>query len=170
MLFLQKLQQIHNFSAWECSSLPDWITISCQIKWDFWWKKWRLQRSDCCQISLHRSEYSQPSRHETSPRHLNQVSVERDISKTSKKKTSFLRRLKCISRKMSFLRHFSGVSNNLQKDVFYVTSLRRLQYIWKKMSFMWRLKDVSNSYQKRCIIGAIQKGCHQVRGERSAQK
>ena len=136
---------------------------------------------------------SLPSRHETSLRHLNQVSVERDISKTSQrhlKKDVFfetsLRHLKYISKKTSFLRHLWDVSNasqerclfwdifktsriHLQKDVFYVTSLRRLEYISKKMSFRWRLEDVSNSYQKRCITGAVQKGYHQVRGERSAQ-
>ena len=54
-----------------------------------------------------------PSRHEMSLRCLNQISIERDFSKTSKK--------------------------HLKRDVFYVTSLRHLKYISKKMSFLLRL-------------------------------
>ena len=109
-------------------------------------------------------------------RYLNQVSVERDISKTSQrhlKKDVFfetsLRYLKYISKKTSFLRHLWDVLNasqerclfwgifktfriHFQKDAFYVTSLRRLGYISKKMSFMWRLEDVSNTSHKRCLL------------------
>ena len=51
-----------------------------------------------------------PSRHEMSLRDLYQISIERDISETSKK--------------------------HLKRDDFFVTSLRRLKNISKKMSFV----------------------------------
>ena len=70
-----------------------------------------------------------------------QVSIERDISKTSQKhpkrdvffETSS-RRLKYISKKMSVLRRLQDVSNTSQKDVFFVTS---------------------NTFQKRCFSGDV---------------
>ena len=54
--------------------------------------------------------YLLPSRHEMSLRDLYQISIERDISETSKK--------------------------HLKRDDFFVTSLRRLKNISKKMSFV----------------------------------
>ena len=67
-----------------------------------------------------------PSRYEMSLRDFNQISIERDISKTSPK--------------------------YLKRDGFFVTSLRSLKYISKKMSFLWRLSNVSKTSQKRCLL------------------
>ena len=65
------------------------------------------------------------SRHEMSLRCINQISIERDRSKTSQK--------------------------YLKRDVFFVTSFRHLRFISKKIFFLWRLWDVSNTSQKRCF-------------------
>ena len=117
-----------------------------------------------------------PSRNEMSLRCLKQISIERDISTTSQKhlkrdiffKTS-LRRLKYISKKVSFLWRLWDVSNtsqktclffdvfktsqihlkkdvfqiHLKKDVFQVTSLRHLNHISKKMFILSCLSCVS---------------------------
>ena len=56
---------------------------------------------------------------------LSQISIDRDISKTSQK--------------------------HLKRDVFFETSLRRLKYISKMMSFLRNLYDISNTSQKRCL-------------------
>ena len=78
--------------------------------------------------------------------------------------------LQYISKKVSFMWRLWDVWNTSQKrcllcdvlkmsqihfikDAFYATSLRCLKYISKKY-----------------LLGAAQKGCHQVRGERSNQK
>ena len=58
-------------------------------------------------------EEEYPSRHEMSLRCLKQISIERDILKTSQK--------------------------YLKRDVFFETSLRLLKYISRKMSFLRRL-------------------------------
>ena len=100
---------------------------------------------------------------EISLRDLNQVSIERDISETSQKhlkrdhffETS-LRRLKYISKKMSFLWRLQDVSETsqkrnllydvfkasqayLEKDVFSVTSLRHLKNISRR--YLWFFKN-----------------------------
>ena len=83
-----------------------------------------------------------PSRHERSLTCLNQISIERDISKTSQKHlqrdvffVKFLRHLKYISKKM----------------VFFVMSLRRLKYISKKISFCDVFK-LSQIYLKKDVF------------------
>ena len=60
---------------------------------------------------------------------LKQISIERDISKTSQK--------------------------HLKRDVFFETSLRRLKYISKNMYFLWPLYNVSNTSHKRCFSGEV---------------
>ena len=62
-------------------------------------------------------------------RDLNLISIERGISKTSKK--------------------------HLKRDDFFVTSLRPIKEIPKKMSFVRRLCDVSCICQKRCLFRDI---------------
>ena len=83
-----------------------------------------------------------PSRHEMSLTCLNQISIERDISKTSQKHlqrdvffVKILRHLKYISKKM----------------VFFVMSLRRLKYISKKVSFCDVFK-LSQIYLKKDVF------------------
>ena len=68
-------------------------------------------------------------RDEMSLRCLNQISIGRDISKTSEKHL----------KRHLFWKVFQTSQIHLKKDVFFVTSLRRLKYISKKMFFMWRL-------------------------------
>ena len=87
-----------------------------------------------------------PSHYEMSLKCLKQISIERDISKTSQKdfkrdvffETS-LRRLKYISKKIFFCEVFETSQIHLKKDAFFVTSLRRLRYF----------SDIS---QKRCLF------------------
>ena len=67
-----------------------------------------------------------PSQYEMSLKCLKQISIERDISKTSQK--------------------------DFKRDVFFETSLRRLKYISKKIFFLWGLWNVSNTSQKRCLF------------------
>ena len=75
-----------------------------------------------------------------------QISIERNISKTSQKHLKRdvffetpLRRLKYISQKMYF----------------FATSLRRLKYISKRCPFLWPLYHVSNTSHKRCFLGDV---------------
>ena len=101
-------------------------------------------------------------------RYLKQISTERDISKISQKhlkedvffETS-LRRLKYISKKMSFLWRLQNVSNtsqkrcfsgnvltlsqaHLKKDVYSVTSLICLKNIsWK---YLWLFKNITQKW------------------------
>ena len=93
-----------------------------------------------------------PRRHEMSSRDLNQISIERNISKTSQKHLK-----RCL-----FCDVFKTSQIHLKKYIFFVTSLRRLKiifkrrrlydvfktsrtYLSKKMSFSWRLWDVSKT-------------------------
>ena len=78
-----------------------------------------------------------PSRHEMSLTCLNQISIERDISKTSQKHlqrdvffVKFLRHLKYISKKMGFFCDvFKASQIYLRKDVYSLMSLIRLENI-----------------------------------------
>ena len=76
----------------------------------------------------------------------------RDILETSQKHlkrdvffVTSLKRLKYISKKISFCDVFKTSEIHLKKDVFCVTSLRRLEHISKKMSFPLPLWDVSKT-------------------------
>ena len=102
-----------------------------------------------------------PSRYEMSLRCLKQISIERDISKTSQKhlkrgvffETS-LRCLKYISKRCLFWDVFKTSPTHLKitsqihlmKTVFQMTSLRRLKDISKEMFILWRLWYVPKIY------------------------
>ena len=108
------------------------------------------------------------SRHEVSLRCLKQISIETDISKTSQKHlkkdvffATSVRRLKYISKKMSFLwppYHVSNTSHKfffsgdvfkasqtyLKKDVYYLTSLICPKNIsWK---YLWLFKNITQKW------------------------
>ena len=99
----------------------------------------------------------EPSRHEMSLRDLNQISIERDISRLLRNilkemvfgevfKTSQIR----LKKDVFFCKVFETSQKLLEKGVFCVTSLRRLEHISRKMSFWWhlweRLKNISDNY------------------------
>ena len=96
----------------------------CNLLWeiDSHYEKFKARKSAFPNVvernflKLNKSQshgHNQSSRHEMSLRCLKQISIERDISKTSQK--------------------------HLKRDVFFETSLRLLKYISRKMSFLRRL-------------------------------
>ena len=92
-----------------------------------------------------------PSWHEMSLRDLNQISIERDISGTSRKYlrtddffVTSLRRLKNIWKKLSFVDVFKTSQIYSKNDVYSVTSLRRLKNISCK--YVWFLKNTPQKW------------------------
>ena len=68
---------------------------------------------------------------------LSQISIDRNISKTSQKH---------LKRDVFFCGVFKTSQIHLKKDVFFVTSLRRLKRISKKMCILWPLCYLSKIY------------------------
>ena len=117
-----------------------------------------------------------PSRHEMSLTCLHQISIERDISKTSKKylqRDAFfvtslrhlrysskrmvffvmsLRRLTYISKKMSFCDVLKASQIYLKQDVFFVMSLRRLKYMSKRCLFVMSLRRLKYILKKMSFL------------------
>ena len=123
-----------------------WLSISKQIR-----KK-----------ILKVNEQQHPSQYEMSLRDLNQITIGRNISKTSQKHllrdVFFVTSLWCvkkISKEMSFLWRLQDVSI-WEKYVFHVASLKCFKHISRKMSIVWRLWYISKiSLESICDCSKI---------------